>query len=105
MYQGALEAGAEVLTGVEVVSVDPENCAVTVANGDVLTADLLIGADGPLGQGRHLLMEQDQFDERMIKSFMMYEYVCCRFSWLRGHVFGKAVLIYSQTDLLCRPNE
>lgn len=75
LYEGALEAGAEVLTGVDVTSIDPANSNVTVANGDVLTADLIIGADGPRGRGRRLLLDQDAVGDKMAKSFMMYECV------------------------------
>ena len=73
LYEGALEAGAEVLTGVGVTSIDPVHGNITVANGDVLTADLIIGADGPRGQGRRMLLDQDAVGERMVQSFMMYE--------------------------------
>ncbi|KAH8094507.1 hypothetical protein BXZ70DRAFT_1010104 [Cristinia sonorae] len=73
LYDFAKVMGAEILTGVEVTSIDPDNASITIANGDVLTADLLIGADGPYGMGRQILLEQDEEDERLPKSFMIYE--------------------------------
>ncbi|THH33404.1 hypothetical protein EUX98_g713 [Antrodiella citrinella] len=73
LYESALESGAEVLSGLDVTDIDPNNSSVTVSNGDVLTADLIIGADGPRGRGRRILLDQDQTEERMPKSFMTYQ--------------------------------
>ncbi|TCD63930.1 hypothetical protein EIP91_004740 [Steccherinum ochraceum] len=75
LYEGAINAGAEVLTGMEVTAIDSSNSTITVANGDVLTADVLIGADGPLGRGRQLLLDQHRSTEKMAKSWQMYESV------------------------------
>lgn len=75
LYEGALDVGAEVITGVEVTKIDTMGCSLTLAHGDVLTADVIIGADGPRGQGRRMLLDQDEDQEKLAKSFVMYECV------------------------------
>lgn len=78
LYEGALDAGAEVITGVEVTKIDTDGCSLTLAHGDVLSADVIIGADGPRGLGRRMLLAQDEDEEKLPKSFVMYECVAPR---------------------------
>ena len=42
----AISAGASIQFGVAVDSVDPHGPSVTLANGEIIHADLVIGADG-----------------------------------------------------------
>ncbi|KAH9942535.1 FAD/NAD-P-binding domain-containing protein [Epithele typhae] len=51
LYKTAKEAGAQITFGAEVV--------VTLANGDVLTCDILIGADGVRSRVREVVLEDD----------------------------------------------
>ena len=55
LYDVATRAGVEVHFGSEVVSIDPSTYSVRDAQGNVYTADLLVGADGALGLGRKVL--------------------------------------------------
>ena len=59
LYDSASEAGAEILLGTEVVSIDPSTHSVTDSRGTVYTADVIIAADGALGLGRKVLGGQD----------------------------------------------
>ncbi|KAF7321240.1 hypothetical protein HMN09_00213100 [Mycena chlorophos] len=43
-----------------VVSIDLDACAVTLANGEVLRADVIIGADGPNGVVRSALLKEEE---------------------------------------------
>ncbi|KAF4597197.1 hypothetical protein EYR40_007648 [Pleurotus pulmonarius] len=46
LYENAIATGAKVRLGCPVVSIDPDNRIVTLASGDTMTADVIIGADG-----------------------------------------------------------
>lgn len=46
LYSLAISAGAVIKFGSEVTSIDENAPSVTVSTGEVLTADLIIGADG-----------------------------------------------------------
>jgi salicylate hydroxylase len=45
-----------------VVAVDPEEPSVTLANGEVLRADVLVGADGEYGIGRETFLGPAEHD-------------------------------------------
>ncbi|OCH89612.1 FAD/NAD-P-binding domain-containing protein [Obba rivulosa] len=60
LTDAALAAGAIIRTNAEVVEIAEDECAVTLATGEVLSADVLIGADGPYGLCRaDILGRQD----------------------------------------------
>ncbi|KAI0676017.1 FAD/NAD-P-binding domain-containing protein [Trametes maxima] len=64
LYKLATEAGAQVDFHTEVVSIQQgtdeiPNPSVTLANGDVLTADMLIGADGYASMVREIVLEEE----------------------------------------------
>lgn len=46
LYDNAIASGAKVRLGCPVVSIDPDRRTVTLASGDTMTADVIIGADG-----------------------------------------------------------
>jgi salicylate hydroxylase len=46
LYNAAIAAGAEVRTGTTVTSVSGEGPRVTLASGEILLADVIVGADG-----------------------------------------------------------
>ena len=49
MYDLVEEAGIKVDFGSEVTDIDTEAPAVSLADGRCINADLIVGADGPLG--------------------------------------------------------
>lgn len=46
LYRGAVAAGAEVLFGKHVIDVDEATPAVKLEDGSIISADLIVGADG-----------------------------------------------------------
>ncbi|KAJ3486184.1 hypothetical protein NLI96_g4422 [Meripilus lineatus] len=73
LYNTAKSLGAQIRTGAQVVSIDPYARSVTLQGGEVLKADVVVGADGPYGVTRKTLMEEDHPQSPM--GFMMYETV------------------------------
>ena len=71
LYNTAKELGAQVRTGAEIVSIDPYKPTVTLRGGEVLSADVVVGADGPYGLTRKSLMGENPTKTPM--GFMMYE--------------------------------
>ena len=64
IYKLAVEAGATVHFNTEVTSIhqgsdEIPNPSVTLVNGDVLTADVLIGADGYKSRVRDIVLEEE----------------------------------------------
>lgn len=59
MYDTASSYGAKICLNTEVVSADPEGGSVTLASGEILRADVIIGADGIAGMSRGLLLDAD----------------------------------------------
>ena len=64
LYKLATEAGVQVTTDAKVVSVqqgteDMPNPSITLANGEVLYADILIGADGAKSLVRDVVLEEE----------------------------------------------
>lgn len=64
LYKLATEAGATVRFNTEVTSIQQgsasiPNPSITLANGDVLTADILIGADGYKSQVRDVVLDEE----------------------------------------------
>lgn len=52
MYETAKKDGADIRTGCLVSSIGPVSRTVTLANGDSLSADVIVAADGATGIGR-----------------------------------------------------
>ncbi|KZT09779.1 FAD/NAD(P)-binding domain-containing protein [Laetiporus sulphureus 93-53] len=67
MYNAAVTAGAKVRTDAEVVEIDAEQREVRLASGEVLSADVIIGADGERGICRRLVLGRN---ERVVPSGM-----------------------------------
>ncbi|KAJ7146797.1 hypothetical protein C8R44DRAFT_691229 [Mycena epipterygia] len=63
LYEEALSYGVEFRLGTTAVSIDVEQVAITVDSGDVLQADVIIGADGISGITRQILLEEEDVDE------------------------------------------
>ena len=57
LFDAAAEHGATIKLGSWVDSVDAENVTVTLASGEVLSADLIIGADGKPSSSQPALMK------------------------------------------------
>jgi salicylate hydroxylase len=56
----ARSVGADIRFGAHVTSIDPDYHRVTMASGEVVSADVIVGADGAEGLTRsHLLPEPD----------------------------------------------
>ena len=59
LYDAAVEMGAEVRVGCGVASIDPMERTVTLASGEVVTADVIVGADGIHGVSRRALLGRE----------------------------------------------
>jgi len=59
LLETALELGAEARTNTEVVEIAGDCRSVRLASGEVLQADVIIGADGSQGMCRRLVCPQD----------------------------------------------
>ncbi|PCH37724.1 FAD/NAD(P)-binding domain-containing protein [Wolfiporia cocos MD-104 SS10] len=57
IYDAAVALGVKIRFNVEVADIDPDERAVQLANGEILTADVLIGADGEKGMCRRLMFD------------------------------------------------
>jgi salicylate hydroxylase len=72
MYNVAVCQGATVRLNTTAVAVDPGRRAVTLDSGEVLTADVIIGADGVSGLVRPLLLAEQDIQEASEPSLCMY---------------------------------
>lgn len=52
LTDAAIEAGVRIRTNALVTEVHPDNAEVTLASGERITADVLVGADGASGATR-----------------------------------------------------
>ncbi len=59
LYEVALSCGATFRLGTRVVSVDTLDTTVTLDSGEVLKADVIVGADGSSGISRQILVEEN----------------------------------------------
>jgi salicylate hydroxylase len=57
LYDHALEAGVKFRANCRVVAIDPKNRRVTLQSGEVLKADVIIGADGWAGCSRKVILQ------------------------------------------------
>ncbi|KAI0828916.1 FAD/NAD-P-binding domain-containing protein [Trametes gibbosa] len=73
LYDAALAAGIEVRLGAEVEEIDPESPTVKLVSGEIITGDVLVGADGEFGLTRKFLAGEDAKGVRIGKA--LYEYV------------------------------
>lgn len=55
-YESAVAHGAKIRLSTEVSEIDPEEVKVTLSTGEVLTGDVIIGADGERGLCRRLVL-------------------------------------------------
>ncbi|KAF8155334.1 hypothetical protein K438DRAFT_356212 [Mycena galopus ATCC 62051] len=72
MYDVAVKMGAAIRLQTTAVAVDPKQRVVTLASGETLTADVIIGACGVSGPVRPLLLEEQNIREAQEPSLCMY---------------------------------
>ncbi|KAI0722415.1 FAD/NAD(P)-binding domain-containing protein [Fomitopsis betulina] len=60
LYEAAIAQGAEVRFNARVVDVEPEEGAVQLDSGEILQADVIIGADGERGLCRRLVLGREE---------------------------------------------
>jgi salicylate hydroxylase len=60
LYQTAFLYGAKIRRRTRVVAIDSEERSVTLASGEILRADVIIGADGPNSLARQQLLEEEE---------------------------------------------
>lgn len=60
LYEVGISKGVEVRFGAEVMHVDPEQAKITLASGDVITGDVIVGADGEFGVSRKTVLEEEE---------------------------------------------
>lgn len=68
LHKLATGAGATILCNSEVVSIQPGSAgraepSVTLGNGDILTADLIVGADGSQSMTRDVVLDEEDCSE------------------------------------------
>ncbi|KAF7375625.1 6-hydroxynicotinate 3-monooxygenase [Mycena sanguinolenta] len=78
MYNVAVKHGATVRLDTTAVAVDPERRAVTLASGETLTADVIVGADGVSGLIRPLLLKEQKIQEATEPKLCMYSAIIPR---------------------------
>lgn len=59
LYNAAISNGAKVRLNTRVVHVDPDNRTATLAGGEVLRADVVVGADGVDGLSRQIFEDEE----------------------------------------------
>ena len=70
LYDTAVSCGATIRLNTTVTAIEPDACRVRLSTGEVLEADVIVGADGPSGLSRRL------FDQgESIHSMNMYRFV------------------------------
>ncbi|KAH9849277.1 FAD/NAD-P-binding domain-containing protein [Lenzites betulinus] len=64
LYDAAMAAGIEVRMGAEVEEIDPDSPTVKLVSGEILTADVLVGADGEFGKARQVVAGEKAMGSR-----------------------------------------
>jgi 2-polyprenyl-6-methoxyphenol hydroxylase-like FAD-dependent oxidoreductase len=59
LFDAAVSHGANVRLNTRVTSIDPDNRTVTLAGGEVVRGDVVIGADGTAGLSRQLFEDEE----------------------------------------------
>ncbi|OSX59006.1 hypothetical protein POSPLADRAFT_1184700 [Postia placenta MAD-698-R-SB12] len=59
LYETAIGQGAKIRNNAEVVAIDCDNSSVELASGEILTADVIIGADSERGISRQTVIGQE----------------------------------------------
>jgi salicylate hydroxylase len=72
MYDIAIGQGATIRLNTTAVALDPEQRTVTLDSGKILTADVIIGADGVFGLMRPLLLAEQNIQEAKEPVMCMY---------------------------------
>ncbi|KAJ6489048.1 hypothetical protein C8R45DRAFT_993497 [Mycena sanguinolenta] len=80
MYNVAMKHGATFRLDTTAVAVDPERRTVTLASGETLTADVIVGADGISGLIRPLLLKEQKIQEATEPKLCMYSAIIPRAS-------------------------
>ncbi|KZT02548.1 FAD/NAD(P)-binding domain-containing protein [Laetiporus sulphureus 93-53] len=95
LLETALSQGATIRTNADVVEIHPDKREVKLASGEVLTADVIIGADGENGLARRIVIGRQ--DHGTPVGLTMFEYVtfftCTYFHlmlWLCSATFNTA---------------
>jgi 2-polyprenyl-6-methoxyphenol hydroxylase-like FAD-dependent oxidoreductase len=74
LHDTALSYGATIRRNTTVVAIDPEEHSVTLSSGQILRADVVIGADGEASIAREqLLEEEDQSTGGTPGSLMLFQ--------------------------------
>ncbi|KAH9928180.1 FAD/NAD-P-binding domain-containing protein [Fomitopsis serialis] len=60
LHEAAASQGAEIRYNAQVVDIEPEDGAVKLASGEVVRADLIIGADGERGMCRRMVLGREE---------------------------------------------
>ncbi|TFY52967.1 hypothetical protein EVJ58_g9715 [Rhodofomes roseus] len=60
LHDAAVSQGAEIRYNAKVVDIEPEDGAVKLASGEILQADIIIGADGERGLCRRLVLGREE---------------------------------------------
>lgn len=63
LYDEAIKQGVKFRLGTTAISIDPEQGEITMDSGDVLQADVIVGADGIAGLSRQILLQEEDIDE------------------------------------------
>ena len=58
LYEVALSCGAQIRLSSQVISINPTEKSVTLSSGEIITADVVVGADGIDGLSRKILLEE-----------------------------------------------
>ncbi|KAJ6615880.1 hypothetical protein B0H10DRAFT_2039390 [Mycena sp. CBHHK59/15] len=72
MYDVAVAKGATIRLNATAVAVDPERRIVTLASGENLKADVIVGAEGASGLVRPLLLREQGIEEATEPRYCMY---------------------------------
>lgn len=65
LYDTAISLGAKVTFNARVAFIDPDSQTVTLTSGEIMRADVIVGADGVSGVSRQLLEEEDAPPQRL----------------------------------------
>ncbi|KAJ7471053.1 hypothetical protein FB451DRAFT_326145 [Mycena latifolia] len=99
LYDEATSQGVEFRLGTTAVSIDLEQVTITTHSGELLQADVIVGADGIRGLTRQILLREEDIDEPADRQTM----------WMYSATIAKQKIIdnpdvkrlYDQTTLFC----
>ncbi|KAJ6615878.1 hypothetical protein B0H10DRAFT_2039382 [Mycena sp. CBHHK59/15] len=99
LYNFAIDLGVNVRLGVRAVSIDTEQGTIATESGEILKADVIVGADGLTGLSRRALLREEDVDEPADEQAMwMYSATVPKPSILDNPTTKE---LYDQTTLFC----